>query len=108
MQRHDSRHNEVIFHAVARWLSKGKVRVCFSCDKSCGFSLLNKDTLISTDFKAIFGFIKSEVSVMYRAAIYCTYEEIDLFYSHVAATAQKTAGHGTRNTKINESRSSCS
>ena len=36
------------------------------------------------------------------------YEEIDLGFSHVATTTQKTAGHGTHNTKINESQSSCS
>jgi len=35
------------------------------------------------------------------------YEEIDLGFSHVAATTQKTAGHDKRNTKINESQSSC-
>jgi len=28
-----------------------------------------------------------------------TYEEIDLGFSYVAATTQKKAGHGTRNTK---------
>ena len=31
-----------------------------------------------------------------------------IWVPHVAATTQKTAGHGTRNTKINESQSSCS
>ena len=37
-----------------------------------------------------------------------THEEIVLGFSHVAATTQKTVRHDTRNTKINESRSSCS
>jgi len=36
-----------------------------------------------------------------------TYEEIDLGSWHVAATTQKTAGQDTRNTKIDESQSSC-
>ena len=35
------------------------------------------------------------------------YEEIDLGFSHVSATTQKTAGHDKHNTKINESPSAC-
>jgi len=44
---------------------------------------------------------ESEFSVMDRAAIY-------ICVSHVAATTQKTAGHGANYTKINESQFSCS
>jgi len=35
-----------------------------------------------------------------------TYKELDLGFSHVAATTQKTAGHDKCYTKINESQSS--
>ena len=62
---------------------------------------------ISTDFQGSFWLYLNVNSLSWIVQPF-TFEEIDLGFSHVAATTQKTAGHGTRNTKINESQSSCS
>jgi len=42
----------------------------FNCGKSCGFSLLNKDTQYPLIFMAILALFESEFSVMDRPAIY--------------------------------------
>jgi len=82
--------------------------VCFNCGESWGFSLLNKGTQYPLIFKAIFGYLNLN-SLSWIVQPF-TYEEIDLGFSHVhvSVTTQKKAGHGIRNTKINESPSSCS
>ena len=108
MQRHDSRHNEVIFHAEARWLSRGKVVECVFqlWQEFAGFSC-SKGYPISTDFQGNFWLCLNLNSFSWIVQPF-TYGEIALGFSHVAATTQETTGHGTRNTKINGSQSSCS
>jgi len=58
VQRQDSRHNEVIFHAEVRWLSRGKVleRVFYLWQKLRVY-LAQQGTQYPLVFKAIFGFI---------------------------------------------------
>ena len=108
MQRHDSRHNEVIFHAEARWLSKGKVleRV-FQLWQELRLFLAQEEYPISTNFQGNFWLYFNLNSVSWIVQFF-TYEEINLGFSHVSETTYKTTGHDTRNTKINESQSSCS
>ena len=77
---------------------------CFNCGKSCVFSLLNENTQYALYFKAIFDFVW--IWILCHGSCSHLHEEIDLGFSHVAATTQKTAGHNTRNTAINESQSS--
>ena len=68
--------------------------VCFNCGKSCGFSLLTRihNTI---NFRSNFWLYVNLNSVSWIVQPF-TYEEIDLDVSHLAATTQKTAGHGTR------------
>ena len=96
MQRHDSRHNEVIFHAEARWLSRGKVleRV-FQLWQELRVFLAQEEYQISTNFQGNFWLYLNLNSVSWIVQPF-TYEEIELGFPHVAATTQKTAGHGTR------------
>jgi len=108
VQRHDSRHSEVIFHTEARWLSREKVlqRVLQLWQELRVF-LARQEYPISTNFQSNFWIYLDLNSVSWIVQFF-TYEEINLGFSHVSATTQKTAGHDTRNTKINESQSSCS
>jgi len=74
VQRHSSRHNEVIFHAEARWLSRGKVlQRVFQLWQELPVRLAQRIPthypIILRQFLAIF---ESEFSVMDRAAI-CTW-----------------------------------
>jgi len=62
---------------------------------------------ISTNFQGNFWLYLNVNSLSWIVQPF-TFEKIDLGFSHVAATTQKTAGHATRNIKINESQSSCS
>ena len=77
---------------------------CFNCGNSCVFSLLNENTQYALYFKAIFDFVW--IWILCHGSCGHLHEVIDLGFSHVAATTQKTAGHDTRNTAINESQSS--
>jgi len=103
VQRHDSRHNEFIFHAEARWVSRGKVleRV-FQLWQELRVFLAQQGYPISTNFQGNFQLWLNLNSLSWILQPF-TCEEIDLGISHAAATTHKTAGYGTRNTKINES-----
>ena len=106
--KHDSRHNEVILHAEACWLSRGKVSEhVFQLWQELRVFLAQQEYPISTNFQGNFWLYLNLNSVSWIVHFF-TYEEINLGFSHVSATTQKTAGHETRNTKINESQSSCS
>jgi len=62
---------------------------------------------ISTNFQGNFWLYLNLNSLSWIVQPF-TYEDIDLGVLHVVVTMQKTAGHGTCKTKINESYSSCS
>ena len=98
------RHSEVIFHAEAHWLSREKVleRV-FQPWQELRVYLAQQGYPIPINFQ-ILALFESQFSVMNHTVIYIWGNWLWSF-SHVAATTQKTAGHGTRNTKINESKS---
>ena len=72
MQRHDSRYNEVIFHAEARWLSRGKVleRVFQTVTRVAVFLCSTRIHNIHKFSKLFLALFQSEFSVMDRAAIY--------------------------------------
>jgi len=108
VQRHDSRHNDVVFRAEARWLSRGKLleRV-FQLWQKLRVFLAQQGYAISIKFQGNFWLCLYLNSMSWIVQPF-TSEEIDLDFSHVAATTQKTARHDTRNTKINESQKLCS
>jgi len=57
-QKYDSRHNEVIFHAEARWLFQRKsARACVSTGVRVAGFLAQQGYPYPQNFKAIFGFI---------------------------------------------------
>jgi len=107
VQRHDSRHNKVIFHAAARWLSRGKVleRV-FQLWQKLRVFFAQQGYTISTNFRGNFWLYLNQISLSWIVQPF-TSREIDLGFSHVAGTTQKTTRHETHNTKINEKQSSC-
>jgi len=65
--------------------------------------LAQQEYPISTNFQGNFWLYLNLNSVPWIVQ-FVTYEEINLGFSHVAATTQKTAGHDTRHTKINDTR----
>ena len=89
MQRHDSRHNEIIFHAEARWLSMGKVleRV-FQLWQELRVFLAQLGYPIPTNFQGNFWLYLNLNSLSWIVQPF-TYEEIDLRFSYVAATRRK-------------------
>jgi len=62
---------------------------------------------ISTNFQGDF-WLYVNLNSLSSIVQFFTYDEINLGFSHVSVATQKTAGHDTRNTEINESQSSCS
>jgi len=72
VQGHDNRHNEVIFHAEARWLSRGKMleRV-LQLWQDLRVFLAQQGYPISTNFSRQFlALLESEFSLMDHAAIF--------------------------------------
>ena len=95
MHRHGSRRNEVIYHAEARWLSRGNVsdRV-FQLRQELRFFLAQTRTPNVTNFQGKFWLYLNLSSLLWIAQPF-TDNEFGLNYTHVATTKQKTAGHRT-------------
>ena len=98
MQRHGNRHNEVIFHAEAHRLSRGKVleRV-FQLWQELRVYLAQQGYPISTSFQGKFWLYLNLNSRSWIVQPF-TCEEIDLGFSYVAATRRKR--QDTTNVKL--------
>jgi len=101
VQRHESRHNKIIFHAEARWLSRGNVLECvFQLWQELRDFLTQQGYSISTNFQGNVWLYLNLNSLSWIVQPFA-YEEIDMGFAHLAATTQKTAQITQKLKKVN-------